>query len=357
MGYLTKGLPNSLAEFPVDVFFSYSHGAFSGQSNSELKRWSQKLAEDLREELNFTGLDVSLFLDESDRQDESVDRTESLDLQLRQQVERAGLFLMMMSPQYLRSAWCRQELDWWQGRSGGDAFAVGNRLLIARIYPTNEAAWPKGLGEIPGYFFYDRDLPEEQIRPFTYRGSTRDLDQYNEALLALSGKMSQRLKAIRQLLEQRHAQWQQQQKAEAEFGQIIYLYGRRDASAAWEQTCNRLQDRRFVVNPERPQPLAENGGMDVESRSQLASSDGLLILGTEDTRAVDSDMVVIGRRYRHLAIDQRSTPLPCAVFDTVGQALQDERRMRNAENLGISWIDGTRPDWSDQLTGWLQKAS
>lgn len=357
MGYLTNGLPKSLAEFPVDLFFSYSHGAFSGQSNSELKRWSQKLAEDLREELNFAGLEVSLFLDESDRQDESVDRTESLDLQLRSQVEGAGLFLMLLSPQYLRSAWCRQELAWWQARSGDAAGAEGSRLFLVRVHPTDETTWPQGLGQIPGYFFYDRDLPEEQIRPFTYRGSSRDLDRYNEVLIALSGKMSQRLKAIRQLLEQRHAQWQQQQKVEAEFGQVIYLYGRQDASSAWEKTCNRLQDRRFVVNPERPQPLAANGGMDVESRSQLASSDGLLILGTEDTRAVDSDMVVVGRRYRHLAIDQRSTPLPCAVFDTVGRSLQDERRMRNAENLGISWIDGTRQDWSDQLKGWLQRAS
>ena len=41
MGYLTEGLPEELQEFPIDVFFSYSHAAFSGESNPELKRWAQ----------------------------------------------------------------------------------------------------------------------------------------------------------------------------------------------------------------------------------------------------------------------------------------------------------------------------
>ena len=51
MGFLTKGLPPELCQYPIDVFFSYSHGAFSGNSDSKLKRWSEQLADDLREEL------------------------------------------------------------------------------------------------------------------------------------------------------------------------------------------------------------------------------------------------------------------------------------------------------------------
>ena len=82
-----------------------------------------------------------------------------------------------------------------------------------------------------------------------------------------------------------------------------------------------------------------------------------MILGTADGRAVDSDMVVIGRSYRNWAIAQRDAPLPCAVFDTIGQPLNEERRLRNAENLSITWIDGTRPDWSRQLQSWLREAS
>src|SRR5215813_6158082 len=77
MGYLTEGLPKELQEFPIDVFFSYSHAVFPGESNTELKRWSQTLAKDLREELSLSGLaNLSLYLDTSARTDESVDPTE-----------------------------------------------------------------------------------------------------------------------------------------------------------------------------------------------------------------------------------------------------------------------------------------
>jgi len=80
MGYLTEGLPEELQEFPIDVFFSYSHAVFPGEGNTELKRWSQKLAKELRQDLSSVcGLvNLSLYLDESARTNESVDPTVDL---------------------------------------------------------------------------------------------------------------------------------------------------------------------------------------------------------------------------------------------------------------------------------------
>ena len=40
--------------FRHDLFVSYSHGAFAGKHDSDLKLWSQKFAEDLRAELAHT---------------------------------------------------------------------------------------------------------------------------------------------------------------------------------------------------------------------------------------------------------------------------------------------------------------
>lgn len=358
MGYLTKGLPGELQEFPIDVFFSYSHAAFQGQSNPELKRWSQKLAEDLREELSLSELEnLSLYLDESEREDESVDPTEELSNQLKEKVSSAALLTLLMTRFYLRSEWCRREREWWRERNHPDTLAVGGRVFISRVHPTDEGNWPEELKGLPGHFFYDKDKPPEHARPFTYRGSNSDLDQYNKALVKFSGGIVQRLKAVREVLDHRHEEWKHQHKVAAENGQIVYLCGRQEVASAWKKTCKRLQDKQFVVNPDSPQPLPENGGLDEEYRKQLISSDGLLILGTEDGRAVDSDMVVIGRSYRNWAISERGSPLPCAVFDTVGHPLQEERRLRNAKNIGIAWIDGTRSDWSDRLLGWLREAS
>jgi hypothetical protein len=358
MGYLTEGLPEELQEFPIDVFFSYSHAAFSGKHDTELKIWSQKLAEDLREELSVSGLaNLSLYLDESARTDESVDPTEKLGCQLKAQVSSAALLTLLMTPHYLRSAWCTRERAWWQERHHPDPLSVGGRIFVARVLPTDEGDWPEALQGLPGYFFFDKDKPTAAARPFTYRGSTSDLGQYNDALIKLGGDLVQRLKAVREVLDQRHEQWKHQQKVAATSGQILYLCGRQEDAPAWMGACRRLQAQQFIVNPDRPQPLPATGGLDGEYRQQLLCSDGLLILGTQDGRAVDSDMVVIGRRYRHWAIDERHASLPCAVFDMVGSALQEERRLRNAKNLGISWIDGTQPDWADRLLGWLREAA
>ena len=300
MGYLTKDLPKELHDFPIDVFFSYSHGAFEGQSHSELKRWSQKLAEDLREELSFSGLEnLSLYLDESERKDESVDPTEVLGSQLKEKASSAALLTLLMTPQYLRSEWCRWERAWWKERNHPDPLSVGGRVFVSRVYPTEEADWPAELKGLLGYFFYDKDKPLEVARPFTYRGSDDDINQYKDALIRLSGKLVQRLKAVREILDHRHEEWKHQQKMTAASGQILYLYGRQEAVPAWQRTCKKLQDQQFVVNPDRPQPLPENGGLDAESRNQLRYSDGVLILGTEDGRTVDSDMVVIGHHYRN----------------------------------------------------------
>jgi hypothetical protein len=105
-------MPCYLGEpFQHDLFVSYSHGAFPGEHNSELKRWSQKFAKDLRAELaghgEFAG--ISVFLDESDRPDENVDRTAQLTGLLGDRVANSALFTLLMTPHYLRSKWCSQE--------------------------------------------------------------------------------------------------------------------------------------------------------------------------------------------------------------------------------------------------------
>ena len=252
MGYLTKDLPEPLQTFPIDVFLSYSHGAFAGQSSSRLKAWSQKLADDLREELLGLELDdLSLFIDSSDREDEGVDRTERLAEQLKDRVEGAAILAVLMSSPYLRSRWCGQERDWWTGRNSPDPLAVGGRVFLCRAQPTDESEWPDALKGLFGYCFYDKDKRPDLARPFTYGGATSDLDEYLDALVRLCGDIAQRLKAIRGILDDRHRQWQQQ-RATAEGGQILYLYGRQECAPSWTDTCQRLQGRRFVVNPGIP---------------------------------------------------------------------------------------------------------
>ena len=66
--------------------------------------------------------------------------------------------------------------------------------------------------------------------------------------------------------------------------------------------------------------------------------------------------MVIGWHYRREAIAEGSF-LPCAVLDMVGHPLRTERRLKNAHNLGLGWIDSTVEGWPHQVRSWLIESS
>jgi hypothetical protein len=89
----------------------------------------------------------------------------------------------------------------------------------------------------------------------------------------------------------------------------------------------------------------------------MSGCDGLLLLGTGDGRALDADIIVVGRQDRHSARARADRLLPCSVLDTAGAAIATPRRTTMARALGIDWIDATRKLWPTQVRVWLTEAS
>jgi hypothetical protein len=344
--------------FQHDLFVSYSHGAFAGKHDSDLKLWSQKFAEDLRAELAGAGEfdDVSVFLDEGERSDENVDRTEQLTCLLRQRVSKSALFTLLMTPHYLKSKWCRQELDWWGEKHHPDTLGAGSRIYLCRVRHSDSAAWPEQLKDVVGYFCYDRDKPADKARPFTWKDTRHDHDDYVNLLTDVSGEMMQRLRALKGILDEQRRQDEQARKYAEPNGLTLFLHGRESAKDAWERACDALQEAGFYVAPGGPVPIADDGGLHPEHHRQLKNSDGLLLLGAEDGPAIDTDIIVIGRNYRREAIAKGSS-LPGAVVNIAGPELRTERRLRNAQNLGLGWIDATIGGLPAQVRSWLVEAS
>jgi hypothetical protein len=344
--------------FEHDLFVSYSHGAFEGTHDSDLKLWSQKFAKDLRAELKGTTEfeKISVFLDEGERADENVDRTEQLTGLLRDRVANSALFTLLMTPHYLRSKWCRQEFDWWCEKHHPDTLGAGGRVYICRVRPSDQATWPEPIRDVVGYFCYDRDKNPDKAPPFTWLGTTDDLNQYKNLRIDLAGDLMQRLRTIKAILDERRRQEEQARKYAAGNGHVLFLHGRPQAATAWDQACDRLQEAGFFVVPDKPVPLAADGGLDPEYQTQLTTSDGVLLLGTEDGPGIDTDIIVIGRNFRNLAVAHNSF-LPCAVLNMVGEPLKTERRLRNARNARIGWIDSTINNWPERVRWWLVEAS
>ena len=112
--------------FDFDVFVSYSQGDPS-RMGSELKNWTRKLINDIRDDIQSTDTE---FDELAIWYDEKIDPTADLSDTLRAHVRSSGILLIVMSPRYLKSRWCTDELDWFReqiqdrSRDQGRVFVV-----------------------------------------------------------------------------------------------------------------------------------------------------------------------------------------------------------------------------------------
>jgi TIR domain len=166
-GDVERATMGYLSEFEHDVFVSYAHSDL-------LDDWSARLIKDLRTlvagGLGLRGADeVGIWWDYHLR------GNQPLTGQLREKVEGTGVLLVLMSEWYLKSAWCRDERDWFVQdvrRRGAD------RVFVVRACATDDRRWPAVFKDkrdhpLVGYnFVADADLtipkghprPEERLR-------------------------------------------------------------------------------------------------------------------------------------------------------------------------------------------------
>ena len=91
--------------------------------------------------------------------------------QLREKVEGAGVLLVLMSEWYLKSAWCRDERDWFVQdvrRRGAD------RVFVVRACATDDRGWPAAFKDecdhpLVGYNFVADDDLHSQGTPASRR--------------------------------------------------------------------------------------------------------------------------------------------------------------------------------------------
>ncbi len=126
-------MPYLAPHFDYDVFMSYTHGHIHGVADPPLRLWSQALIERLKADIAslFTEFDELKFWD-----DRSIDPTAAMTDELRKKVERSCLLLIVMSPRYLASAWCTDELTWFE-RQFAERRKGPGRVFIVRAVSTD----------------------------------------------------------------------------------------------------------------------------------------------------------------------------------------------------------------------------
>src|SRR5215211_4268608 len=140
-------MPYLAPYFSYDVFMSYAHGQVPGVADPPLKRWSQALIDRLKADIAslFTEFDELKIWD-----DRSIDPTAALTDELCKNVEGSCLLLIVMSPRYLASAWCTDELTWFEQQFAERRKGPG-RVFIVRAVSTNRNKWPDFLKDERGH--------------------------------------------------------------------------------------------------------------------------------------------------------------------------------------------------------------
>jgi hypothetical protein len=83
-----------------------------------------------------------------------------------------------MSPRYLASTWCQDELEWFKRQVQGREREHG-RVFIVRALRTDENRWPEFLRDtrghpMPGFQYHDK----QDSMPYGWRGSAEHREAY-----------------------------------------------------------------------------------------------------------------------------------------------------------------------------------
>lgn len=188
-------------EFEYDVFVSYPHGdpSESGE-DSDLKIWTQALIDKLEGDIGLSveiqNRPIEVWYD--DRLTGNVALTESL----KRKIEKSAIFLIIMTPKYLSSKWCKQEREWIETEVKRRGDGIEN-VFIIRAMPTKHEDWPvffkDGAGETVLGFRFCVEEKGRAARPFGWVKPAESITypQFIEARTKLVSVIAAQLDDIR----------------------------------------------------------------------------------------------------------------------------------------------------------------
>jgi hypothetical protein len=160
----------------TDVFVSYA------RIDDGTRGWVSTLVKELNETLGqHLGRRPTIF------QDTSLPGNEPLTEEIKSALDASATLLVILSPSYLGSTWCKRELRWFLARSATRARCV----FVAHFLDTAIATRPKPLRELNGYVFW-----EAGIKGTRSLGVPMPDRAYHDQLAVLAGELARTLRDV-----------------------------------------------------------------------------------------------------------------------------------------------------------------
>jgi hypothetical protein len=355
-------MPYLAPHFHHDVFMSYAHGHIPGvlSSNSEvlvdpLKRWSQALIDKLREDLGslFTEFDELDIWD-----DRSIDPTAPMTDELRNKVKNSCLLLIMMSPRYLASAWCTDELTWFEHQFTERRKGLG-RVFIVRAVSTDCNKWPAFLKDERGHadlgFLFHRETDDENVEPYGWPDLFERNEQYRRALGTLRTTLVVRLREVKKIYDRQLVPFVKKAAAPVRRPPRVYLHARPEYDELRKSVSDEL--REAGCNVVTPVPATSGGSQadwTAESRDRIEVAqhcDALTLLRGSADHYFEYELLDIAMDERERINAARGSVLPCAVLDASRSPFpMAEFARRNR----IALFDLGEPAWRMSFKGWAE---
>jgi TIR domain len=219
--------------FEYDAFVSYSHGLPEGEREFPLRDWTLKLIRRLETDIRLVDTEFDAL---QIWRDEHIDPTIQLTDELRAKVSQSGILLIVMSPRYLTSSWCKDELDWFK-QQVEDRMRDQGRVFVIRAMNTDETKWPDFLRDsrghaLPGFQFHDRQFSP---LPYDWRSAGMNRDAYVQVLGRLQTALMLRLRDLRANAERRVTIEAPVAVAPAAGPRRIYLHARPEHAAVCDE--------------------------------------------------------------------------------------------------------------------------
>jgi hypothetical protein len=142
-------------EFEYDVFVSYAHvdnlNEETGVTQGWVDRFHHALEVGLIKRVGRMGILKTW-------RDDALGGTQIFDDAIRSRIEGAAVFLVLCSPAYLKSDYCRTEREhfWrWAAERGGARVGERSRVANVLLYNIAHTSWPAELSGTSGFAFYD----------------------------------------------------------------------------------------------------------------------------------------------------------------------------------------------------------
>lgn len=336
--------------FEHDVFVSYSHGDPHGKGTSVLKSWTSSLLNELEEHIfaidpEFKNLVIW--------RDEKLDPTQLLTPELKTRVISSAVLFIVMSPHYLKSSWCGDELSWFREQIQSRA-RDPERVFIIRAVRTDTGKWPEFLRDERGFapvgFAFHH--PESDT-PFCWAGSDGERKEYLQRLGTLRTTLMKRLRELRDR-ENSRVLTGAPPRRRPDGTRRIYLHARPEDAPIREDVSNVLSRGGVKLISPAPSPSKELRDWNLESKIRIKAAkhcDALAIVRAERDESFVDTLLDIGLQEREVMQAERGSELPCAVLDRTGEDLPID-----VSGWGIERFDLRDDGWPGDFRQWLDEA-